>query len=218
MKIGADDKIQALRRSEQYKNDFDAYLKERGDSVDVYVGSPVDCNIKLSKAGKKLCSKYNLFFPYDPVQPYSEDDSWYTSPIVTSLDHPRKWRTKRALGWYSSDEKRYTHINGKLVLMIDLDKTYSKGQTIEAVDAYLKRWKTDNKERTKGKPLDKWKIFDMKNNEGKNLLEITRKIYGFKKHSDNLPAYNDKVNKLHQRTVRAYRKAKAIITLIENPS
>jgi hypothetical protein len=86
MKITPVDRLQALRHSKVYRKDFDTYVKKRGNESDMLAGGVAghDVSIKLSEAGKKLCMKWNLLNPISPYEPFTEDDTRFVQPIVST--------------------------------------------------------------------------------------------------------------------------------------
>jgi len=65
-----EDRLNALQWSKKYRADYKRYMKhveQQGikDTLATALGSPIP-DINLSEEGRKLCLKYNLFYPFNP--------------------------------------------------------------------------------------------------------------------------------------------------------
>jgi hypothetical protein len=100
MVISPYDKVQALKFSKEYRRDYEQYVRERGNENDLKVGY----SINLSRAGKKLCKKYNLDYPvspeHDTTEPTADVPVSYNpidveiaqaNPVITFLVPPEDW-------------------------------------------------------------------------------------------------------------------------------
>ncbi|MBN2282745.1 MAG: hypothetical protein JXO48_02535 [Deltaproteobacteria bacterium] len=212
MKIGLYDKLQALKRSEKYRKDYDEYLsKKTGD--DALVGSLLDHSIKLSKAGRTLCDKYGLRFPINPDTPIDGDNFPIEcfpeiDSLITYLDPPEKWH--ETLSTSVDNDNLYTHINGKLVLMVDTSRSY--GELLEAFKLLLKRWGQESSSRVKTSSIDIWHVYDEVEKNHRNQLQVMRKLFDITR----LPAYDGKADAYYKQVRKAYEKAKKIIEFVEN--
>lgn len=225
-KISPTDKSQALKRSSQYLEDFKKYLLEREKEGvhDVLWNDPLDH--QLSKAGKKLCDKYKLFYPVDPNLPINEIDLKWVQPPVTWLDPPSQWYQYGGFQSKKSEDDgtqyeitqsyeitkawdHLTHINDKLVIMIDV-QNFTVDEITSSLKAFLKYRLSS--ERKRDAFVDIWEVYDLTEIDGLSYAEVTRKVF---KHSKGLDNYHE--GKAQYRQVeRAHKKACTIIKTFEN--
>jgi hypothetical protein len=216
-KIDPFDRVQALKHSRKYSQDYRKYQEEKEeDEVEFAVTGPIWAyQAKLSKAARKLCHKWNLRYPINPDTPADEDEIKYLTPPVKHLTSPELWHKPR---FYTTrdnkpEDRVITHVSGQLVLMIDLG--FPRSQIKEALEQFLDHHTKKGEGRIRENPA-KWEIYQMHAGEGKPLLQITREIYNLPE--DAHPAYDENADLLYKRVKRAYRKACQIIKLIENPT
>ena len=210
MKISTIDRTQAIKRSKIYKQDYADYMKTVDYAQqDVHIGSPENYHVRLTMAGKKLCEKWNLVFPVNPHLPDAQDS---LNAVIALLDPPEKWKTHTANEIGLGKQKQITHVNGKLVLMIDTSFTHK--QIEEAFKKYIKCRVKERSGRERENTLDIWKIYDAYCDK-KNMLEVTRNIFKIKATGENLPAYDKRTNSNYEQVKRHYKKASNIIDYIE---
>jgi len=191
----------------------------------------VDNLARLSAPAERLCKKWNISFPFDPYAEVTEDALFHVFQPISFLPAPAHWKSLQARSWVEpknkipshsneklgtmdASHKIITHVNEKLAIMVDL--SYSKKELREAFDAFLNYWYgAPSKKGPQEISLNKWEIYDKKEKEGKNRLEITRELFNIKDHPDNRPIANDKVNASYQQVKRAYDKACKILKNIE---
>ena len=221
MRISVYDRLNALIRSKLYQSDYSAYVKKRGDASDFYVGdgpyrkgSIYNYHLSLSKAGKELCKKWGLVYPVDPCAKQIEDYLCCLNRPIDYMPDPSQWKTSQANTFVGGDDKIFTHINGKLALLIDL--SFSRKELRSEFDRFLDRWGEKQKKGRQDIHLNKWEVYDKKHKEGKSLLEITRIIFNIKNHADNHPSYSKTVNSNYQQVKRANRSAIAILKNVED--
>jgi hypothetical protein len=210
-RISAYDRLNALIRSELYQSDYSAYVVNRGGASDFYLDEgTANYNVSLSKAGKALCKKWGLFYPVTPSTAAIEDDLFCLNRPIEFIPDPTQWKTSQANTFAGSDDKIFTHINGKLALLIDL--SFPREKLRSEFDRFLNRW---GKKQQKGRHEDlvnKWDIYD-EVKKGISLLKITRRI--FKSLPDEPPAYNAQVDRCYRQVRRAYKSAREIIGMVE---
>ena len=208
MKISTIDRIKAIKRSKIYKQDYANYRKTVDYSQqDIHIGSPENYHVRLTPAGKKLCEKWNLQFP---VNLHLTDAQEALNAVISLLDPPEKWATSKANA--IGNQKQFTHVNGKLVLMIDTSFTHK--QIEEAFKKYIKYWIKEGSGRERENTFDIWEIYDAYCDK-KNMLEVTRNIFKIKATGENLPAYDKRTNSNYEQVKRHYKKASNIIDYIE---
>lgn len=227
MKISAYDRLNALIRSKLYRSDYSEYIEKGGRDSDIYVGEgkindegmvsvePVSYHISLSKAGNALCKKWGLVFPVDPRAKPIEDYLYCLNRPIEFISDPSQWKTSQANTLAGSDDKIFTHINGKLAILIDL--SFSKEKLRSEFDRFIDRWGEKQKRGPHGHAVNKWDVYDKKK-EGNNLLGITREIYGIEESPYNHPNYDETVNAYYNRVKRAYKSAYKIINKVEEMS
>jgi len=192
MKILPYDRLNALIRSKLYQSDYSEYVVKPEARSDLYVGEKiVSYHISLSNAGKALCKKWGLVFPIDPFARPIEDYLNCLNRPIEFIPHPSQWKTSQANMFAGSDDKIFTRINGKLALLIDL--SFPKAKLRSEFDRFLNRWGEKQKRGPHGHTVNKWDVYDKKQN-GEKLIEITRGIFGLEKCPDRHPNYNEKVN------------------------
>lgn len=209
LKISLYDQYQALCRSELYRSDFKKYLEKRGKEKDLAVMVPPTFSSKLCNAGKWLCNKWKLGYPINPDIPYdknSKNTLLLIDPPITFLTPPEKWQEMNAIGFEDNVDK-FTHIDGKLVLMINT--SYSYNELEKTFKEFLKEWVKPSKKRMRS-DIVKWQIYD-EYIKGKSLLEITHNIFK----TEGSPNYNEIVDAYYQQVKRAQKKAHSIIQYLE---
>jgi hypothetical protein len=212
IKISPLDKVQALKHSKQYGEDYRKYEQEK-EKEDWFADDGESYFIRLSEAGKKLCKKYNLLYPINPFTPADEIETNYVHHPVTFLDQPKLWNEVIGSRFDSAPEQGViTHINGKLVLMIDTE--LPRPQIEKAFKKYLDRYTKKSGERLRDGVADIWQVYRKKEFKGKNLLQITKELFNIVEN----PTYSPKGKALYNQVTRAYNKAKEIIKLVIPPN
>jgi hypothetical protein len=210
-KISPLDKVQALKHSKQYIEDYRRYEKAR-EKNDWFGGDARGYSIRLSKAGKKLCEKYNIRYPINPFTPADEKETVYVHYPITFLDPPKLWnKVKESLFDNAPDQSVITHVNDKLVLMIDTE--IPRSQIRQEFENFLNHFTKEPNQRLR-ESINIWKVYRMKEFENKNLLQITKEVFNIAEN----PTYSPKAKALYNQVSRAYNKAKEIIKLVIPPS
>ncbi len=210
IKIKPSDIVQAFKHSKKYMEDYRIYEKER-EVNDWLSGDAQMYAIRLSKAGKKLCKKYNILYPINPFTPAEERETTFIHTPITFLNPPALWnKSQMGRNFFDNakDQEVITHVNGKLVLMIDTD--YPRDQIKTVFKEFLKRYTEEPGKRLRDDNIDIWKVYKAKEFENKNLLQITREENNVKGN----PNYDGKVDAYYRQVKRAYRKASQIIKVV----
>lgn len=224
MKLTAYDKYHALIHSEKYRKDYKHYELSRGAENDYAFGGKLSFGAKLSEAGKMLCRKWSILYPINPNKKNADEKAlgllkFMVQPSITYLDSPENWREWESIAWNISDHKSDTedlnelavsHVNGKLVLMVDTTRT--KSELMQDFEIFIDYWSTAQRKKPRPTKADKWKVFEERTYRGKTLLKIAREIYQF----EGDVAYDDNANKYYQRIYKAYQKALEMIEFIES--
>lgn len=222
MKISYPDRIQATKHSKLYQKDYQRYVEQREQDgeVDVKLGPPWDPRRIQSMAGKRLCEKWGLLFPVAPDAPLEPIDCGTMKP---SADFP-DWMIDGAVypvSFPTGDElikatqiagfvgqKIFTHLNGKLCLLIDT--SWPPDMIMDVLRKFIEQYTQETGER-RGIPLeDPWEIYLMYQ-KGMNPLKITATLHGVSKQ----PAYNQESDYHYRRVRRAYSKAVKMIEYVE---
>jgi hypothetical protein len=220
LKISPYDKYQALCRSKLYRSDYKKYIEKRGNEKDWAAGDTV----KLSDAAKWVCNKWDIKYPINPEttrilkiredgmsEGKLQDESFLYSiidpPSITFLTPPEEWQEMKTIGLKNTNDIMLTHVDGKLVLMIDTSCSYHELE--KAFKEFLKQWVKPSKKRMRS-DIIKWQIYD-EYIKGKNLLEITHNIFK----TEGSPNYNEIVDAYYQQVKRAQKKAHSIIQYLE---
>ncbi len=212
-RILAYDRLNALIRSEVYQADYAEYVVDRGGVSDIYIGEGlVSYHLSLSKAGKKLCEKWDLVYPVDPLAEPIEDYLYCLSRPIEFVPDPSRWKSAQANTMVSSDDKIFTHINDKLALLIDL--SFPREKLHSELNHFLDRWAKSHKKGLNASLIDKWEVYD-KRKDGNKLIEITREIHGLKKRPDKDSKFDDMEDVFYQQVKRADKSACEIIAIVE---
>jgi hypothetical protein len=202
-----------LIRSEVYLTDYAEYVEKRGGALDVYVcENLVSYHRSLSKAGQELCKKWGLIYPVNPRAKRIEDYLYCLNRPIESIPDPSQWKSAQANTMTGSDDRIFTHIDGKLALLIDL--SFPREKLHSEFDKFLDHWGEKQKKGSHESLINKWDVYD-KRKDGNKLIEITREIYGLKKRSDKDSKFDDKEDVYYQRVKRANKSACKIITIVE---
>jgi hypothetical protein len=130
---------------------------------------------------------------------------------IEFIPDPSNWKTSQANTSAGSDDKIFTHVNGKLALLIDL--SFPREKLRSEFDRFLNHW-SEKQKRGPEEGEYKWNVYDRKM-KGDNLLKITSEIHGLNTQSVNHPNYNEEVNKYYQQVKRAYHSAREIMKEVE---
>ena len=163
MKISPYNKVQAFKRSKKYRKDYLQYVEERSkegaNDFFVYGDKTGEQANVLSKSGKRLCEKWKIRFPVNPDTKYVVGEEACVHAPVTYLDLPEQWKRITYSGGKDGRKENITHINGKLVLMIDT--SYSTDQIKAEIEKPLCYWTRKTTNRSKqSKKVDIWQVYD----------------------------------------------------------
>lgn len=104
------------------------------------------------------------------------------------------------------------HLRDGRYLTLQIDVTADKGEILEAIGAHIDFYRSIIKfrpsdKRAKPSELSHWFIYK-EHAEGKTLLRIAKDLAGINKG----PAYSEQVNAKYKQVLRAYQKAKEMIS------
>ncbi len=214
MKISPSDKLQAIKHSKEYRNDYFKYDKERERTgiIDFYmVGENTgEKAYILSELGKQLCKKWNIRFPVNPDAEYVKGGEACVHSPVTYLDPLEQWKQTVLRAGKDGRKENITHVNDKLVLMIDT--SYSIDQITQEINKILSFWIQKSKTRIKqSKKIDIWQVFDEIDN-GKKVYQVAKE-YAAKRTK---PGSKVRVTEDEIQLIRdSYKKAQKIISAVE---
>ena len=214
MKISPYDKVQAFKRSKKYRKDYLQYTEERNqegvNDFFVYGEKTGEWTNVLSKSGKWLCEKWKIRHPVNPDTKYVTGEEACVHAPVTYLHLPEEWKRITYSGGKDGRKENITHINGKLVLMIDT--SYSTDQIKAEIEKPLCYWTRRTTNRSKpSKVADIWQIYDEVDG-GKTQYQIARE-YAAKQTGPKLPVI---VTETDVGLIRdSYNKAQNIICTVE---
>ena len=215
MKISPYNKVQAFKRSKKYRKDYLQYVEERSqegiNDFFVYGEKTGEWANVLSKSGKRLCEKWKIRSPVNPDTKYVTGEEACVHAPVTYLDLPEEWKRITYSGGKDGRNENITHINGKLVLMIDT--SYSIDQIKVEIGKPLCYWTRRTKQRSKPskKEVSIWQIYDEAEG-GKTQYQIAREYTANQTESGDTVIVTETEVKLIQ---DLYKKAKKIISEIE---
>jgi len=206
------DRVEALKRSEKYRKDFEEYEAWRiQQGIDECV--VVDAfEQKMSEKAKALCNKYHLPFPLHPektmihdfdgnVVGYMEKDG--KAPAI-KIDFARleKRKGRSPVAWD----------NDFLTIQLRIDTSQTQKQIVDEFSAryeHLLLQKLGKKKRSsrtsltyQGKEIDHWLVFDMMK-EKKNLAKVMKEFFGITKN----PTYDKEAKARYEPVRRFYQKA-----------
>lgn len=206
------DRIKALRRSKKYRQDFETYQKYCLDN-DITDGLLLDwlCPTplsSLSKAAQDLCKKYELPFPVNPEGVITDLANEILLPIESNMEQlaVRPIPLEEGKTVFGLEDKRYLNVS------IDMTRTENEiTQDIKRLyDHYSPQIKRNHRQ---GSTIqDPWYIYDQVEREGKNFSMIAKELSGI----DENPTYNETVDAVRQQVREAYRKAKSMISVVED--
>jgi hypothetical protein len=217
MKISRYDKLQAFKRSKIYRKDFLQYTKDREkeglDDLFVSWEKTGESACILSESGKWLCEKWQIGFPVDPDTEYVEGEEDCVHVPVTYLELPDqrgKWKKTIFKSSKGGRHESITHINGKLVLMIDT--SYSTDQIKAAMKKILYYWTRKTTNRSKpSRAVDIWQVYDEVEG-GKKQYQVAQE-YAANQTDPGLPV---KLTETHVKLIQdSYKKACEIICAVE---
>jgi hypothetical protein len=175
MKILPYDKVHALKRSEKYRKDYQRYSEERNHKreSDFFISGGIEGEKArvLSVRGEELCKKWHIRSPINPDVPYTPGEEACVHAPVTYLDPPARWKRIVSNDGKDGYKECITHINGKLVLMID--SAYSADQIKAEISRILSVWTRATNDRAKKSKPDIWKIYDVIL-AGKTICEVAK--------------------------------------------
>jgi hypothetical protein len=221
MKISFRDRIQAIKHSTIYLKDYQRYVKmrDKAGDIDIKIGSPWDPRKQLSKAGKRLCKKWGLGWPIAPDAPLhprncktmelvADVPPWVIDGAVYPVSFPTEDELKNPSHVTKCGRDVVTHLNKKLCLLIDT--SWPPDMIVDVLREFINHYILENKGNIKQTEGDPWKIYELFRH-GKNLLEITRDLYGV----TGQPAYDTNAAMYYRRVDRAYKKALKMIAYVE---
>jgi hypothetical protein len=169
----------------------------------------------LSDAARKLCRKYRLRFPIDPDVQYHESDILrLRSPLNyfnarEFMQNLRNASTEMKIDLNQIRSELASYQDGRLVVMIDF--AFSKDQIRAEFEKLLNDWSSKSRERLREIVIDKWKVYDLRENENKSFINISIELKG----SKGKPTKNGFDDAYLQEVKRAYKKACQIIASVE---
>jgi hypothetical protein len=206
------DKLQALRWSSKYREDYDrydAYRIEHGiGDRSVIDGLPAPI-FKVSMEGQKLCAKYGIPYPFSP---YEDNRLPGLSRGLTTAVFPRPMEM-------GNDRKADVFISGTSIsfaLTIDTKQSLTKILK-EFKELYLYKMRFAFGKKPPRKPYydthftaDPWEVYREVQN-GKSEWEVAKSMFGLKKR----PADDGMSNSRYQQVKRAYSRAVELIAEFE---
>jgi hypothetical protein len=214
MKISPYDKLQAIKRSKKYREDYLKYTKERDCAgVNDFFMSGEKTGEQayvLSEPGKRLCEKWLIRFPVNPDAEYVKGEEACVHSPVTYLDIPEQWKKTVFMSGKDGHKENITHVNSKLVLMIDTG--YSTDQIKAEIDKVLCYWVQKTRDRAKpSRAIDIWWVYD-EVESGKKPHQVARE-YAAQQTEPGIPVYT--TENQTQLIDDSYEKAQKIISAIE---
>jgi len=205
------DRVEALRRSERYRRDFEIYRQYCLDNsvtdgclLDWLCPTPLT---NLSKGAQDLCEKYGLPFPINPTGMATRLPDETHQPIKDTIEWPavNPLPLEKGKSVFGLEGGRYLNVS------IDIERT--EGEITQAIKKLYKHYSAQVKgnQRHGNTELDPWDIYDQVEIEGKNVLQIAKEIMGINEN----PAYNSVIDAARKRVEAAYDKAKAILEAFE---
>jgi len=214
MKISPYDKDQAIKRSKIYRKDYLKYTEERVrngvNDFFMFEEETGEQAYVLSESGKRLCKKWKIRFPINPYTEYVKGEEACVHSPVTYLDPPEQWKEITSRGGKDGHKENITHIDGKLVLMIDT--SYSTDQIKTAMEKILYYWTQKTTNRAKpSKAIDIWQVYDEVEG-GKKQYQVAQ-AYAAKNTDPGLPVIL--ANSEEKLIKDSYKKACNIICAVE---
>ncbi len=213
MKI--EDRIQALKRSTKYRNDYKKYdeYRKRNNVVDSFLLDYLAPLRKISKEGQRLCRKYKVPYPFNP------DEEIIVLPGSQAIPSECVMKVPSVLPIPLRKTKDGKHIFGlvdKQYLNVTIDMTRPKHVILRDLERLCQHYKAqiESDKRDKGSDVDCWEIYDFveeqKQKGAENLRLIADLFYKKRKLS-----YHIEPMSAYMRVRRAYYKAKSIIKEFE---
>lgn len=215
MKISKYDKLQAIKRSKKYRKDYFEYDKEREltgvNDFFMYGEKTGEKACVLSESGKRLCEKWRIRFPVNPETKYVTGEEACVHSPVTYLDPPEQWKRIVLRAGKDGRKENITHVNSKLVLMIDTG--YSADQIKTEIDKILSYWVRKTKNRAKpSKAVDIWWVYD-EVEKGKTIYQVAQEYAK----NDTEPGLRVYLTDMQIKLIQdAYNKAQDIVCAVEN--
>jgi hypothetical protein len=214
------DRMEALKRSEQYRKDYEEYEKwgiEKGINEAIVVDA---FEQKMSGKTKILCAKYHIPFPIDPDRTEIYDPNW---KVIGSMKEEMKTPAVKVNRARLGESEKYSHSlwDGQFVTMqltIDTSKTQ---QDIEDEFRVLYQYlltQGPGKKRSprtgvtyQGKEIDHWLVFDMMK-EKKNKSRVMKELFGITEN----PTYDKESRARYNQVDRYYKKALRLLQDFES--
>jgi len=214
----------ALTRNAEYLNDYEKLKKSR--LIDDRHGSK-----KADVWAKKMGKKWGEYPPPRPlpdyVNVYSKSfQGGYEDSFVGVVSRPISSLAELAIAAHADLEQKKKRnakdINRKVgepqkpkYLTLRIDVTASKKDIMAEVENQVTFWQNivgKKRGRNRETDISPWLIYDLNHKQGKNLLRITKEIFGIKDNPDYNPAYCNTTKALYEQVRRAFEKAKKMIS------
>ena len=218
------DKVQALKRSQQYQKDYKDYKQRQSKNPTTqFILSSSYIEPYISEEEKRLCRKYDipfLFVPDKDTDIIARIDSrslssYFGNPVTPVNPYPGLEEAPMPEAGPCFLANRY-HF-----LLVDLKQPQKALENafrniVKELRGYeaLKDNPKEQKKKRRPFSVDKWKVYDLYQ-KGMNLSRITQKLYNKKKLS---PAYNEEDKRFYSRVKRAYREADNIVKAVDKHS
>ncbi len=214
------DRIEALKRSEKYRKDFEEYEAWRIEQgIDEIV--VVDAfEQKMSEKAKDLCNKYRIPFPIHPERTMIHD---FDGNVVGYMKKDDKAPATKIDFARLGKRKGYSGVawdNDFLTIQLRIDTSKTQKQIVDEFSAlyeYLLLIKFGKKKRSsktsltyQDKEIDHWVVFDMMRQKN-NLSKVMKELFGITEN----PTYNRKAMSLYKQVQRRYNKALRLMSEFE---
>jgi len=200
------DRVQALIRNPEYKNEYNEFSK-----LEMFK------NQNYFQKRDNLLKKWELTLPLNPAEFTNKSKPKNTYTNVFSNASYNNYPAK-PLPFKQDSENTYW-LRDKRYLKIEVDLTFSPKKIKDDVEAIVKYWRPNiqiDEGRNKSTVYDPWEIYDMVNAEGGKLIEVARKRYGeIARGESKHPSHNAKLMACYKQVQRAYRKALQMIDQVK---
>ncbi len=206
------DQINALRRSEKYRRDYEDYQKycrdneiEDGYLHDWLCPTPLS---NLSKGAQDLCKKYGFPFPVDPEGTVTSLPEGIVFSIEDHIDQlaVRPLPLKKGTTVFGLEDGQ--HLN------VSIDMARTEDEITQEIKRLHKHYnpKVKGSLRQRVTTQDPWFIYDQVEKEGKNFSMIAKELSGI----DANPTYDERIDAVRKQVANAYNKAKRMILAVED--
>jgi hypothetical protein len=205
------DRIEALKRSEKYRKDYEEYEKWRIEHDTTEYGVLDTFEQKMSDKAEALCEKYRIPFPIPPK------DTMIFGPneeVLGGIEERTKTPAIRVRRRKLGNNEGYGHVTqeGQFItvqITIDTSKTQEQVEyEFKTLYKHLLSQGSGRKRRPRtsltyqGKEIDHWFVFD-KMTEKKNLSSVMKEFFSITKN----PTYNKEAKARYEQVRRYYQKA-----------